>query len=159
MRVPRLIHSAPAPFGPLNLCADSDSRSTPSARTFTGILADRLHGIGVKQRAAAVGDARQLGHRLDRAELVVGVHHRHEGGVVGERLFQRLAARRFPVGPTGSSVVFQPRRASAFRVTSTASCSMARRDEVFAAGRLEGLGRSTQRKIVGLGSAAGEDKF
>ena len=38
MRVPRLIHSAPAPFGPLNLCADRDSRSAPMARTFTGIL-------------------------------------------------------------------------------------------------------------------------
>ena len=37
--MPRLIHSAPAPFGPLNLCADSDSRSTPSARTSTGIFA------------------------------------------------------------------------------------------------------------------------
>ena len=39
MRVPRLIQSAPAPFGPLNLCAESDSRSTPSARTSTGIFA------------------------------------------------------------------------------------------------------------------------
>jgi hypothetical protein len=37
-RVPRRIHSAPAPLGPLNLCADSASRSTPSARTSTGIL-------------------------------------------------------------------------------------------------------------------------
>ncbi len=37
-RVPRLIQSAPAPFGPLNLCAESESRSTPSARTSTEIL-------------------------------------------------------------------------------------------------------------------------
>jgi len=37
-RVPRLIQSAPTPFGPLNLCAESDSRSTPSARTSTASL-------------------------------------------------------------------------------------------------------------------------
>ncbi len=37
-RVPRLIHSAAAPFGPLNLWADNESRSTPSARTSTGIF-------------------------------------------------------------------------------------------------------------------------
>ena len=38
MGVPRRTHSAPAPFGPPNLCADSESRSTPSAATSTGIL-------------------------------------------------------------------------------------------------------------------------
>ena len=37
-RVPRRIQSAPAPFGPLNLWAETVSRSTPSARTSTGIL-------------------------------------------------------------------------------------------------------------------------
>ena len=37
-RTPRRIHSAPMPFGPPNLCAEIVSRSTPSARTSTGIL-------------------------------------------------------------------------------------------------------------------------
>ena len=37
-RAPRLIHRAPVPLGPLNLCAESDSKSTPNARTSTGIF-------------------------------------------------------------------------------------------------------------------------
>ncbi len=89
-RVPRLIQSAPAPFGPLNLCAESDSRSAPSARTSTGILRDRLHGVGVEERAARVRDPRQVGHRLHGADLVVGVHHRDERRLVGQRRLERL---------------------------------------------------------------------
>ncbi len=37
-RTPRRIHSAPVPFGPPNLWPESESRSTPSALTDTGIL-------------------------------------------------------------------------------------------------------------------------
>ena len=69
--------------------------------------------------------ARELGDRLNRADLVVGVHHRDERRVVGDRLAQRDRATTMPVWSTGSSVVRQPRRASALSVLSTASCSMA----------------------------------
>ena len=41
------------------------------------------------------------------------------------RLAQPIGDRRCPVWSTGSSVVRQPRRASAFSVLSTASCSIA----------------------------------
>ena len=86
-RRPRRIHRAPTPFGPPNLWPESDSRSTPSDRADTGMLAGRLHGIGVEQGAVLVGDAGQLGDRLDRADLVVRVHHGDEG-----RLGPRQAA-------------------------------------------------------------------
>ena len=47
-------------------------------------LAGRLHGVGVEQRAAGVGDGGELGDRLDGADLVVGVHHRDQRGAVGD---------------------------------------------------------------------------
>ena len=47
-------------------------------------LAGRLHGVGVEERTAFPGERGQLRHRLNGADLVVGVHDRHEGGVVGQ---------------------------------------------------------------------------
>ena len=57
-------------------------------------LAGALHRVGVKQRAALVRDRGELRDRLDGADLVVGVHHRDERGVVGDRLAQRDRSRR-----------------------------------------------------------------
>ena len=44
-------------------------------------LADRLRGVAVQEDAGFARDAGDLGDRLDRADLVVGVHHRDEDGV------------------------------------------------------------------------------
>ena len=51
-------------------------------------LAGRLHRIGVKQRATAVRDGRQLSDRLDGANFVIGVHHRHHRRVIGKGVAQ-----------------------------------------------------------------------
>ena len=53
----------------------------------------------------------------------------------------------------------QPRRASAFNVFRTASCSMRAGDEVAAAGRLERLGGAADGEVVRLGAAAREHDF
>ena len=88
-------------------------------------LAGRLHGVGVEQRAARVGDGGELGDRLDGADLVVGVHHRDQRGAIGDQ--------RRPGHPGAidagcdrrrASVTSQPRRARARAVCRTASCSM-----------------------------------
>ena len=157
MRVPRLIQSAPAPFGPLNLCAESDSRSTPSARTSTGILpADCTASVCISApRSCAI--ARELGDRLNRADLVVGVHHRDERRVVGDGLARRGPATTTPDWSTGTQRRRQPRRASAFSVLSTASCSMA-----LATRWRRPVGSSASAapriaKLSGFGAAAGED--
>ncbi len=47
-------------------------------------LAGRLHGVGVEQRAAGVGNGGERGDWLDRADFVVGEHHRDERGAVGD---------------------------------------------------------------------------
>ena len=154
-RAPRLIQSAPAPFGPLNLCADSDSRSTPSALTSTGILPTDWTASVWKRAPRAWASRASSAIGWIGPDLVVRVHHRHERGVVGERRRQRRRVDDAG-GADGSSVVRQPRRASALRVVSTASCSMLLAIEVPAAGRLERLGDAAQCKVVGLGAAARE---
>ena len=119
-------------------------------------LRDRLHGVGVKERAARVRDPREIGHRLHRPDLVVGVHHRDERGLVGQRRLEGL--RRDDAGRVDRE---QGRRPAAARerlergedgfVLDRAG------DQVPASGDLERLGDTPDRKIVRLGSAARED--
>ena len=155
IRVPRLIHNAPAPLGPLNLCADSDSRSTPSARTSTGILpTDCTASVCISApRSCAI--LRELGDRLDRADLVVRVHDRDEGGVVGDELAQ-------PIGRHDAGLIDREER----RAPAAARQRLQRvqhglvfdraRDEMTAAGRLERVGGAADREVVRLGAAARE---
>ena len=81
-RVPRLTQSAPAPLGPPNLCAESDEQIDAERAHGHRNLADRLHGVGVHERAVLVRDRRERRDRLNRADLVVRVHHRDERRVV-----------------------------------------------------------------------------
>ena len=106
IRVPRLIHSAPAPFGPLNLCADSDSRSTPSARDVDRDLADRLHGVGVEERAALVRDRARARRSAGscRSRCWRASPRRCAVSSVSASL-QARPATRCPISSTGSSVV------------------------------------------------------
>ncbi len=47
-------------------------------------FAGRLDGVGVEQRAPASGQRGQRRDRLHGADLVVGVHHRHDRRAIGE---------------------------------------------------------------------------
>ena len=51
-----------------------------------------LHGVGVDgdARVVRLDDARDLGDRLDRADLVVGVHDADEDGAIVERVAERV---------------------------------------------------------------------
>ena len=138
-RTPRRIQSAPAPFGPWNLCAESESRSTPSARTSTGILPTDCTASVWNSAPCAWAMRGDLRDRLNRADLVVGVHHRDERRVVGERLASALGGDD-AAGIDRQQRDVQPRRASALSVLSTASCSMRARDQMPAARRLERFG-------------------
>ena len=51
-------------------------------------LASRLRGVGVEERPGGADDGADLGERLQDADLVVGGHHRHEHGLVGDRCAQ-----------------------------------------------------------------------
>ena len=66
---------APMPGGPPILWPLSVSRSAPHSAKSHRQLADGLDGVGVERDAVLVRDGGELGHRLDRADLVVGPHH------------------------------------------------------------------------------------
>ena len=51
-------------------------------------FADGLGGVGVKQRTGLMGEGGEFGDGLDRAGLVVGVHHGHQQRVGRERCLQ-----------------------------------------------------------------------
>ena len=86
----RRTYSAPTPFGPYILCADSDTRSARTALTSNGTLPDALHGVDVEERAALLDDRADLVERVDDADLVVGEHDRHDHRLVGHRRATRL---------------------------------------------------------------------
>jgi len=114
-----------------------------------------LHGIGVHQRTAFVGYGRERRDRLNRPDLIVGVHHRYERGVGVDCLEQAIG------GDDPGRVHREQRRAPAsagqraervqHRFVFDAGC-----DQVPPSGRLERLGRASDGKIVSLGPAADE---
>ena len=87
-------------LGPAELVgADATRGRAGRGRAATSSHGERLHGVGVQQRAAAPA-RHERGHvveGLHGADLVVGQHHRHEPHVGVERSGQRVevdAARR-----------------------------------------------------------------
>ncbi len=53
-----------------------------------------LNGVGVHGHAARVSDADDVFDRLDRADLVVGVHDTDQGGLFGNRAFELIQVDR-----------------------------------------------------------------
>ena len=86
-RSPRRTSSAPAPFGPPNLCAVTEHRSAPSAREVDRHVARRRARVDVHEHAAlARRRARSAAAGCTRADLVVRELHRHQHRVgVGSR--------------------------------------------------------------------------
>ncbi len=124
IRVPRLIHTAPAPFGPLNLCAESDSRSTPSARTSTGIFPTAwTASVCISAPCScAIAASSAIGWIVPISLFASITDTRAVSRSITAR---SRSGSTTPVRSTGSSDVRQPRRARALQVLSTASCSMA----------------------------------
>ncbi|MPN10346.1 hypothetical protein SDC9_157641 [bioreactor metagenome] len=50
-------------------------------------MSHRLHRVGVEIYAVFMGDLCDFGDRFHGADLVVGIHHRNQGGVGLYRLF------------------------------------------------------------------------
>ena len=146
------------PLGTVDLVAGEGRGVDAKGVNVERDLADRLRGVGVHERATLVRDLRELGDRVDRADLVVAVHHRDELGVRSHRLPQivgvdvtvlaRLEQRQFMarlaelLGRLENGVVLE--RGD---------------DQVRAALGRDPCERAEERRVVGLGSAAREDDF
>jgi hypothetical protein len=110
----------------------------------------------VEQGAPVVSDARELGDRLNGADLVVRMHHRDECRVVGQ-----CGAKR--VGREDAAFVDRQERG-----LPPSPCKRLERvehglvldgagDHMAAAGGLQGLGYASNSQVVSLGPASGED--
>ena len=102
-----------------------------------------------------VRDRGELGHRLDRADLVVRMHHRDERGLGGDRFAQ-------PIGCDDAGVIDREQggapsaaRERAERIEDSLVLDGAG-DEMTASGGLERVGRAANREVISLGAAAGE---
>ena len=82
--------TAPTPFGPWSLCADSVSASTPSASTSTSSLPAACTASVWNSAPAVVRHARERRDVVDVAELVVGERQRHQHRVGAQRRAQRV---------------------------------------------------------------------
>jgi len=79
-------------FGRIHLVTSQRKQVHPELTHVGWDFAGGLGGIGVEQDAAFAGDGRNLGDRLNRANLVVGVHDADE-----ERSAPRLRRRLFAI--------------------------------------------------------------
>ena len=77
------------PLGPVELVRRERQQIDAERPRVDRNLRHRLHGVGVEERAARVRERRQFGNRLDGADFVIGVHHRDERRLVGQRRLER----------------------------------------------------------------------
>ena len=155
--------SAPTPYGPPSLCPVRVSASTPLAAKSTGTAPTACTASVCTGMPWAGGDRDDLLDRLERADLVVGPHHRDQRRPTpGSR---STAARKASTSRRPRAVDRQqldlgaaPPRPSQSSASSTAWCSIdeARirtRARVGVAARPE---EALEREVVGLGAAGGE---
>ena len=117
-------------------------------------LAERLHAVGVEQDAALVADLADLGHRLDHADFVVGVHDADQDGLVGDGVAQLIEIDQ--------AVLLQRQIGDAaamlFELLAGIENGLVlgrRRDDVVALFGVH-LGHALDRQVVRFGGAAGE---
>ena len=119
-------------------------------------LSRRLHGVGVHQRAVLVRNGRQLADWLNRSDLVVGVHHRHQRRLRGHGLPQ-------PRGRDNARVVNGEERGAPAAARQRPQGVQHRfmlegaGDQVLAPGRFTGLRNAADGEVVRFGAAGGED--
>ena len=119
-------------------------------------LAYRLHRVAVKDDPAFLGDAPDLADRMNRPDLVVGVHDRDQHGLVGDRVAHRVGIDH-PV--LVHRQVGHGRLARPFQRAATVEHRLVlgdAGDDVVALVLVE-LDNPLDRLVVGLGRAAGEN--
>ena len=148
--------------GPPTLWPVSVSASTPRGGEVDRDRADRLHGVGVDRDAVGGRDRDDLVDRLQRADLVVGPHHRDQRHRVGVALDRR--PQRVDVEPAalvdgqqldlGALVLGEPVERVEHRVV----LDRGREDPgAPRVGVAPGPVDALEGEVVGLGAAGGED--
>ena len=144
------------PFGPSNLWALIERRSTPSASTSMSTYGAAWTASTWSRTPLWVADAPgDLGDRLDRADLVVGEHDRDEDRPVGDRRLELVGidpavAVDRQLDDLEAELLEVPQRVPDRVVLH------GRRDDAVPA-RLAGPGGALEREVVRLGAARRED--
>jgi hypothetical protein len=121
-----------------------------------GDFADRLDGVGVKDRAVLVRDGGEIGDRLNRADFVVRVHHGHD------RRLGRDGGRKRAGRDDAAGVDREERRGPAAacqrldRIEDGLVLDRARDDMAAVPGGLGGFRGTPQGHVVRFGAPAGE---
>ena len=156
MCVPCRTKSAPTPFGPLELVrAERDEVGTERLDVEVDVRRG-LDRVDVEDEALARPDpGRDLGDRLDRADLVVGEHDRDEDRLVVEGRLE-LVGIDPPIAVDRQLDDLEPELLEvAQRVADGVVLDRRGHDPV--AARLARPGRALEREVVRLGPARGED--
>ena len=115
----------------------------------------RLNGVGVEQDALFLTDRADLCDGQDGADLVVGIHDRHEAGVVADGVAHLLGGDRSGLADRQKlhleALLFEPLQ----RMENGMVLKRGGDDVLFPLARAE-LRRRKQRLIVRLASAGGE---
>ena len=77
-------------MGPYILCALTDIRSMWSAFTSMGILPNAWAASQWNRTPRLAAEGADFAHRLDHADLVVGVHHAHQHGLGADGVAQAV---------------------------------------------------------------------
>ncbi len=116
----------------------------------------RLDGVDVEQDPLAAADLLgDGGDRLDRPDLVVGQHHRHQDRPVGQRRLE-LVRVDAAIAVDRQLDDLEPELLQVAERVPDGVVLHRRRDDPVAV-RLSGPGRALQGEVVGLGAAGGED--
>ena len=148
--------------GATDLVPGEGQRVDPARREVDRDGPDCLHRVGVHRDAVEGGDLGHLLDRLERADLVVGPHHRdhrHGGRVALDRLAQRLDLEATPVVDgqqldLGDVALGQPHQRVQDRVVLDGGAQDPGPPRIAGPACPED---PLQREVVGLGATRGED--
>ena len=151
---PARTYSTPTPFGPSNLCAEIESKSTPSAAGSTSSQPGAWTASGMKEHAALARDLREFGDRRDRTDFVVRIEDRGQDGVRPQRRRKRRRIDRAAFVDAQQFDVVPLRRERVQGMDDRVVVDRRRQHVPLPAGGSHG---AENRRVVGLGPAAGKD--
>ena len=145
------------PLGTAELVAGQRQQVDAQVADVHAGLAHGLDGIGVEDGAGVVGHSRQLDDGLQRANLVVGVHHRDQGGLWRHDLAEGLGADA-PRAVGGDQAQRPTAPGQVLAGVEDSLVLDGAGHQVGAPARFQSFSHASDREVVGLGAAGGPDQ-
>src|SRR5665213_1171134 len=146
------------PLGSVNFVRAHREQIDTIAIDINRNFANGLDSVAMEYDALFLGDTTDFGHRMNRADLVVGIHQRDQNGLVGNR---RADCVRVNHAVLIDRQISDDRLAGALERTATVENRLMlgyTRDDVVALVLVK-IDDALDGEVVGLGRAAGENDF